>query len=255
MGGKNPIAGCFLLVGTGPGLHELMKAKGANLLVPRSFSVWLLEIVSNEALTPAPKKLGDIFNSELPEETIHAFVKPPQQGRDQLMEAINAAGLTQKGLINGAPRLRALMSKELVSILKNVGIMVREEDHYYSIPQMATSLQNASFQEIDVISSPLGIRFPMLKMPDLYVRSAFKELYDENIKKFGVDRDIKAEDPQMVLTRTVVNSPPAPRLLTARTIFSVSPKTFNSDNNLYQEIEEEVPWKYYMAPWDLDELK
>ncbi|ORZ08232.1 hypothetical protein BCR41DRAFT_147034 [Lobosporangium transversale] len=41
----------------------------------------------------------------------------------------------------------------------------------------------------------------------------------------------------------------------ARTIFSVSPKTLNSEENLYKEIVKGVPWKYYMAPWELDELK
>ncbi|ORZ04304.1 hypothetical protein BCR41DRAFT_198942 [Lobosporangium transversale] len=37
------------------------------------------EIESKEALTVASRELGDIFNSELPKETIHVLVKPPQK--------------------------------------------------------------------------------------------------------------------------------------------------------------------------------
>ncbi|KAF9895486.1 hypothetical protein BX616_009597, partial [Lobosporangium transversale] len=52
----------------------------------------------------------------------------------------------------------------------------------------------------------------------------------------------------------LVDGPPTPLLTEARTIFSVSPKTFH-DKNPYKDIEKRVEWKYYMAPWELDELK
>ncbi|ORY96115.1 hypothetical protein BCR41DRAFT_375759 [Lobosporangium transversale] len=238
-----------------------------------------------------------------------------------LLEAISATELAQKAIINGVPDPSVLSSKELVSVLDNTGTSVTRNDLYYSIPRTAISLQNASFQEIDVISSPWGTKFPVLKVRDLYVRSAFKELYDKIINKFGIDRDIKPDAPQMVLTGTagigkssflvyfairllatsneedppiiiiqqkedtmcyafggrsvirygdiehfrpfldlpstwfLVDSSPAPKLMLARTIFSVSPKTLNSEENLYKEIVKGVPWKYYMAPWELDELK
>ncbi|ORZ08233.1 hypothetical protein BCR41DRAFT_147044 [Lobosporangium transversale] len=118
------------------------------------------------------------------------------------MKAISAAGLAQKAIINGDPDLSVLSSKELVSVLANNGARVGRTDLYYSISQTATSLQNASFQEIDVISSPWGTKFSVLKVRDLYVGSAFKELYDKIINKFGIDRDIKPEALQMVLTGT-----------------------------------------------------
>ncbi|KAF9896266.1 hypothetical protein BX616_007798 [Lobosporangium transversale] len=61
--------------------------------------------------------------------------------------------------------------------------------------------------------------------------------------------------PQLPNTWFLVDSSPTPRLLTARTIFSVSPRTFFYGLNGYQEVMESVIWKYYMAPWELDELK
>ncbi|ORZ12933.1 hypothetical protein BCR41DRAFT_98142 [Lobosporangium transversale] len=45
------------------------------------------EIESKEALAIASKKLGNIFNSKLPDETIHIFVKlPPQETSEQILK-------------------------------------------------------------------------------------------------------------------------------------------------------------------------
>ncbi|KAF9895967.1 hypothetical protein BX616_008435, partial [Lobosporangium transversale] len=182
-----------------------------------------------------------------------------------LLEAISATELAQKAIINGVPDPSVLSSKELVSVLDNTGTSVTRNDLYYSIPRTAISLQNASFQEIDVISSPWGTKFSVLKVRDLYVGSAFKELYDKIINNNEEDPPIiiiqQKEDPMCYafggrsVTWFLVDSSPAPKLMLARTIFSVSPKTLNSEENLYKEIVKGVPWKYYMAPWELDELK
>ncbi|ORZ27815.1 hypothetical protein BCR41DRAFT_345957, partial [Lobosporangium transversale] len=193
-----------------------------------------------------------------------------------LLETISAAGLAQKALINGVPRLRSLMSKELVSILKNIGAMVGEDNHYYSLS--------------------------VINMNDLYVRSAFKKLYDTVVKDFYINRDDREPATKIVVTGTAgigkssflvyfairllavsneedppitiiqkkesskcyafggryvvrygdmedfmpflqlsntwfpVDSAPSPELTQARTIFSVSPRTLLSSANGYQEI-------------------
>ncbi|KAI9233715.1 MAG: hypothetical protein BYD32DRAFT_118635 [Podila humilis] len=68
--------------------------------------------------------------------------------------------------------------------------------------------------------------------------------------------NIKDFAPFLTLTDTwyFVDSAPEPVLDKARTVVSVSPKTLFSEDS-YQDIDKDVAWRYYMAPWNLEELK
>lgn len=52
-----------------------------------------------------------------------------------------------------------------------------------------------------------------------------------------------------------VDSSLGPVLDKARTVISVSPKTLFSEDRPYQDIDKDVAWRYYMAPWNLEELE
>ncbi|KAI8597375.1 hypothetical protein EDD21DRAFT_310905 [Dissophora ornata] len=176
---------------------------------------------------------------------------------------------------------------------------------------------------MDKLSAPRAL-FPVVNTRDLYVRQAYKDLYDEVSLKFqdspgnspenwtrkhvvvtgtsGIGKSAflvyftirllttgSDDDPSIVVfqeegssncyaygglstvrygdiedfrpfldlpeTWYLVDSSPNPRLENARTIISASPKTLFSEWNQYQEVDKRVPWRYYMAPWTLDELK
>ncbi|KFH63328.1 hypothetical protein MVEG_10738 [Podila verticillata NRRL 6337] len=68
--------------------------------------------------------------------------------------------------------------------------------------------------------------------------------------------NIKDFTPFLTLTDTwyFVDSAPEPVLDKARTVVSVSPKTLFSEDS-YLDIDKDVAWRYYMAPWNLEELK
>ncbi|KAF9896598.1 hypothetical protein BX616_007140, partial [Lobosporangium transversale] len=167
------------------------------------------EIVSKEALTIASMELWEIFNSELPRKTIHVFVKPPQRGQkrgrdnfevdegdetsskrpkveeDNLIKAIRAAGLSEKAIVDGRANLPRLTSKELVSVLENIGSRTSEANIFQAISRTASRLKRSSFGKADyVISSPPGTRLPVIDAQDLYVRKEFKDLYDLITKQF-----------------------------------------------------------------------
>src|SRR5690606_12622138 len=68
--------------------------------------------------------------------------------------------------------------------------------------------------------------------------------------------DIEDFAPFLTLPETwyIVDSSPNPALDKARTVISASPKTLFSEINQYQNIDKDVAWRYYMAPWSLEEL-
>ena len=51
-----------------------------------------------------------------------------------------------------------------------------------------------------------------------------------------------------------VDSSPDPVLDQAKTVISASPKTLFSEAQQYQDVDKRVEWRYYMAPWTLEEL-
>ncbi|KAG0284798.1 hypothetical protein BGZ98_005790, partial [Dissophora globulifera] len=71
--------------------------------------------------------------------------------------------------------------------------------------------------------------------------------------RFGEINDFR---PFLNLPETwyLVDSSPNPQLGRARTIISASPKTLYAEKN-FQDVDKEVAWRYYMAPWELEELE
>ncbi|KAG0067058.1 hypothetical protein BGZ92_005192 [Podila epicladia] len=53
----------------------------------------------------------------------------------------------------------------------------------------------------------------------------------------------------------LVDSSPNPVLSRAKTIISASPKTLAPETQQNKDVDKRVAWHYYMAPWDLEELK
>ncbi|KAF9370891.1 hypothetical protein BGX21_005360 [Mortierella sp. AD011] len=70
--------------------------------------------------------------------------------------------------------------------------------------------------------------------------------------------DLKDFEPFLELPGTwyLVDSSPNPLLPAAKTIIAASPKTLYSEaSNSYQDIDKRISWRYYMAPWTLEELE
>jgi hypothetical protein len=68
--------------------------------------------------------------------------------------------------------------------------------------------------------------------------------------------DIEDFKPFLRLPETwyFVDSSPDPILDEAKTVISASPKTLFSEVNQYQDVDKGVVFRYYMAPWSLEEL-
>ncbi|KAK5829403.1 hypothetical protein F5H01DRAFT_330146 [Linnemannia elongata] len=291
------------------------------------------------------KKLGPatrvskVFPEDLPEETVHLIVQrplaAPKRKYDEdagssskrkrhdmytLKDAIEAAGLTEKAVVDGRSDLSRLDNKERVSLLDFIGQEIDRTNTFDSLSTTARACRDQSFQELDLISTPSSNRLPVVGTEDLYVRQAYKDLYNEITWKFqdsprnrawkrvvvtgtsGIGKsaflvyftirllatslddnppivvfhekggskcyvyggvstlrygDIEDFRPFLGLRETwyLVDSSPDPQLVEARTVISASPKTLYSEMNQYQEIDKRVPWRYYMAPWVLEELE
>ncbi|KAG0247513.1 hypothetical protein BG011_001367 [Mortierella polycephala] len=263
---------------------------------------------------PAPKREHEEDMAPPPKKT--------RRGTNTLMGAIEEAGLTQKATVNGQVALSRLDNKERVSVLGFLGSSVHGDDSYVSLSRIAFALRNSSFQEKKILSTPRGsgTLFPVINTENLYVRQAYKDLYDEIDKQFNSTVNDNAQkhvvvtgtsdigksaflvyftirllatssddNPSIVIfqerrgsvcyiyggpstlrygdiedfrpfldlpeTWYLVDSSPNPLLERAKTIISVSPKTLYTGMNQYQEVDKRVPWRYYMAPWTLEELK
>ncbi|KAI7822706.1 hypothetical protein BC939DRAFT_177436 [Gamsiella multidivaricata] len=75
---------------------------------------------------------------------------------------------------------------ERVSVLGFLGSPVDKTNRYDSLSTIAFALRNRSFQEIELLSTPpgSGTLFPVVDTEDLYVRQAYKDLYQEVSMKF-----------------------------------------------------------------------
>ena len=250
---------------------------------------------------------------------------PPKKTRldtNNLQDAIEQAGLTQKAVANNSSNLSRLDPKERVSVIGFLGSPVDETDPYKSLSTTASALRGSSFQEMKTLSTPTGSSapFPVVGTYGLYVREAYEKLYNQIILKFrdspskrttskeivvtgtaGIGKsaflayftirllatagdndppivifqekgssecyvygglstlrcgDIKVFEPFLNLPETwyLVDSSPNPKLGRARTIISASPKTLYAEKN-FKDVDKEVAWRYYMAPWKLEELE
>ncbi|KAG0363879.1 hypothetical protein BGX24_004832 [Mortierella sp. AD032] len=243
------------------------------------------------------------------------------------MDAIEEAGLTKKAVVDGRSSLFRLNSKERVSLISFMGEAVDESNTFYSLSSTALALQHttrkgmdklsatdgAKWEAMDKLSTPDGTKLPVVNTKDLYVRTAYRDLYNTIYRRFETKRphtgyesekhvvvtgtagigksaflvddddppiiifhtkgssecfvfgghstvrfgDIKAFKPFLNLSDTwyFVDSSPDPVLDQAKTIISASPKTLFSEDRQFKDVDKEVSWRYYMAPWDLEELK
>ncbi|KAF8923403.1 hypothetical protein BGZ58_002990, partial [Dissophora ornata] len=160
---------------------------------------------------------------------------PPKRTRldtNSLMEAIEEAGLTQKAVV------------------------VDKTDQYASLSTTATALRNSAFKnEMEKLSAPPGSStlFPLVNTEDLFVRQAYKDLYDDVSLKFQDSPGNRAEK-QVVVTGTSGIGKSAFLLY-----FTIRLLATGSDGNpsivIFQEVEKQISWCYYMAPWTLEELE
>ncbi|KAK5797024.1 hypothetical protein F5H01DRAFT_385359 [Linnemannia elongata] len=302
----------------------------------------LLDSVPVKKKLRATNKLSMVFDADLPEDTIHVIVQRPlpaaKREREEdagpsssrkrhrphtLKDAIEEAGLTEKAVVDDQVYLSRLSRKERVSLLASIGQDIAGDDIFSSLSRTALELHGANIKDMDKISAPRGILLPVVDTNDIYVREAYKDLYDtilgtfENntpytgneLKKHVIvtgtsgigksaflvyfairllaesDNDnppiivfhtkrsaecyvfggrstvrsgnIEAFKPFLSLPDTwyFVDSTPDPVLGRAKTVISASPKTLFSEAHQYQDVDKRVAWRYYMAPWSLEELK
>ncbi|KAF9147746.1 hypothetical protein BGX20_006565, partial [Mortierella sp. AD010] len=117
------------------------------------------------------------------------------------LNAIELAGLTKKAVIDGYVDLSLLTKEELTSVLDNIGVKALRTDDYYALSQTAATLRDSSFQDMDLISSPPRTTLPVIAMRDLYVRQAYKDLYDRIEEEFSGPVDVEDEN-HVVVTGT-----------------------------------------------------
>ncbi|KAK3833207.1 MAG: hypothetical protein J3R72DRAFT_527227 [Linnemannia gamsii] len=262
---------------------------------------------------------------------------PKRHHTHTLMDAIEEAGLTEKAVVDGRSSLFRLNSKERVSLISFMGEAVDESNTFYSLSSTALALHHttrkdmdklsatdgAKWEAMDKLSTPDGTKLPVINTKDLYVRTAYRDLYNTIYRRFETKRphtgyesekyvvvtgtagigksaflvyfairllaesddddppiiifhtkgssecfvfgghstvrfgDIKAFKPFLNLSDTwyFVDSSPNPVLDQAKTVISASPKTLFSEDPQFKDVDKEVSWRYYMAPWDLEELK
>ncbi|KAF9177920.1 hypothetical protein BGZ51_008283, partial [Haplosporangium sp. Z 767] len=149
--------------------------------------------------------LSKVFPEEPLEETVSIIIQqppPPVPKREReedavpslktyldtnpLKDAIEKAGLTDKAVVNDQSDLSLLDSKERVSVLRFLGSSVENSSSFVSLFRTALAFRNSSFQDIEKLSTPSYPRaaFPVVETKDLYVRQAYKDLYDEVSFKF-----------------------------------------------------------------------
>ncbi|KAK5796915.1 hypothetical protein F5H01DRAFT_401324 [Linnemannia elongata] len=97
-------------------------------------------------------------------------------------------------------------------------------------------------------TTTLRYRFPHQTERECYVFGGRSTVRSGNIEAFK---------PFLSLPDTwyFVDSTPDPVLGRAKTVISASPKTLFSEAHQYQDVDKRVAWRYYMAPWSLEELK
>ncbi|KAG0345543.1 hypothetical protein BG004_003630 [Podila humilis] len=144
--------------------------------------------------SPAPKRNQDVDKGYSPKRSRYVYT---------VRDAIEDSGLTKKAVVNGRFDLNRLDSKERVSLLGFFGEELWVPNKFYSLSTVARAHQrNSSFQELEILStSSRTERFPVLKRRNLYVRQAYKDLYDELISN-SQDRPEYREESQVVITGT-----------------------------------------------------
>ncbi|KAF9271500.1 hypothetical protein BGZ88_006055, partial [Linnemannia elongata] len=148
-----------------------------------------------------------VFDADLPEDTIHVIVQRPLPAtkRDHeedsgpsskrkrhrphtLKDAIEEAGLTEKAVVDDRSDLSRLDNKERVSLLDFIGQEIDRTNTFDSLSRTALKLKGANMKDIEKLSAPPGTRLPVVGTNDLYVREAYKDLYDTILGTFENNR-------------------------------------------------------------------
>ncbi|KAF9926042.1 hypothetical protein BGZ65_007461 [Modicella reniformis] len=114
-------------------------------------------------------------------------MSPPKKiclENDPIVMAIRNAGYGST-LIDGRVDLTRLDSKKRVKLLDYLGSKVHVGSKYDSIMKTAEALKDSSFEDLNLISTLSNEVFPVTETKQLYVRQAYKDLYDHIMKKFG----------------------------------------------------------------------
>ncbi|KAF9958236.1 hypothetical protein BGZ72_000699, partial [Mortierella alpina] len=177
----------------------------------------VLPILLNSVPGKERKKLGPatrlstVFTEQPPEETIHISVQRPapalRRDRDDdaglfskrhrphtLMDAIAEAGLTEKAVVDGESDISLLDYKERVSLLEVIGHDVDMTNSFYPLFRTACELHGTNIDDMDKLSTPDGIKLPIVGTKELYVREAYKDLYSTIIERFESKRSVSGDE-------------------------------------------------------------
>ncbi|KAI1315238.1 hypothetical protein EDD11_001070 [Mortierella claussenii] len=195
-------------------LKDLIKFKKApefDDIAPDRLTLWLVsvpvaankhkpivlsELESAIELDNPRTQLSALF-PESPDDTTYIVVQRPPQapkrnledegsspkkkrlGTSMLRNAIEAAGLKEKGLVNGKSNLSLLNNKDRVSVVSFLGQDVDMTNSYNALVATAEAHRGSHFHKSDVISTPSGIRFPVVGTKDVFLRQTCKDLYND----------------------------------------------------------------------------
>ncbi|KAG9319595.1 hypothetical protein KVV02_003139 [Mortierella alpina] len=278
--------------------------------------VCLDEILKKEKklLERPSRKISSVFGIHPDDSSIHVVVQRPPPGiaflipgnettkkmkmsllpREVVLirydkRAIAAVGLSGKAVVSGRQNLSRLNNNEKVAHLAEIGD-VGETETFDSLSSTASLLRitSANIEALDKNSAPNITIFPVIETADLYVRQAYKDLY--NIIHGRIQGD-DYQDPE-ILSRIIVartsgisksaflvhfavrllaecaddkppilifhtkrsnKQPQNPTLDRAKTIISASPKTLKAEIN-YKDIDKKlggVPRYVLEKPWSV----
>ncbi|KAK5796972.1 hypothetical protein F5H01DRAFT_418784 [Linnemannia elongata] len=195
-----------------------------------------------------------VFDADLPEDTIHVIVQRPlpvaKRDREEdagpsssrkrhrphtLKDAIEEAGLTEKAVVDDQVYLSRLSRKERVSLLASIGQDIAGDDIFSSLSRTALELHGANIKDMDKISAPRGILLPVV-VQAIYVREAYKDLYDIIVDKFENNRPyalgnevesiivtgVKKLSPDDLDSAKICNYPCVDLLLAPRDLFQIT---------------------------------
>ncbi|KAF9149790.1 hypothetical protein BG015_008385 [Linnemannia schmuckeri] len=105
---------------------------------------------------------------------------------------------------------------------------------------------------MDKVSAPRGILLPVADTSGLYAREAYKDLQDTIVEKFENNRLCTGKE---VEKRFIVTALLAKYSIESRSSFQLRQSPYFPRPAKFKDVEKEVAWRYYMAPWYLEELQ
>ncbi|KAF9978383.1 hypothetical protein BGZ73_002562 [Actinomortierella ambigua] len=190
-------------------LKELLKAEKANDFQDvdaYKLTLWRVNIADSDDIAPIPidgvpnnekKKLratnrDSVFGATLAEDTIHIIVQrpPPVLLHKEASPPTHAdgwdweAGLTEKALVDGQVYLSRLGVSERITALGCICQEVPGDDIFNSLSLAAIKLHDSNIGDMDKLLTPDGTLFPVVRTNKLFIRRAYKDLYDTIFRSF-----------------------------------------------------------------------